>query len=115
MTTPVFVAHEQALDTNTVSPADIVHETPHLAASLASLTGKTVVVKLGGSTLEHQRAVLQGSIFLQALGAHIVLVHGGGPYITAWLTKLHIPTHFEQGFTGDRRPRVGGGAHGPVR
>lgn len=88
VSTPVFLAHEHAL------PADIVHETLHLAASLRE---KTLVVKLGGSTLEHQRAVLQDSLFLQTLGAHIVLVHGGGPYITAWLTKLHIPTHFERG------------------
>jgi acetylglutamate kinase len=26
-----------------------------------------------------------------------VLVHGGGPYINEWLTKLNIPTRFENG------------------
>ena len=52
------------------------------------LREKTLVIKLGGSTLEHQRSVLQDIIWLQALGAHPVLVHGGGPYINEWLNKL---------------------------
>jgi acetylglutamate kinase len=61
------------------------------------LKGKTLVIKLGGSTLEHQRGVLQDIIWLRALGAYPVLVHGGGPYINEWLNKLNIPTIFENG------------------
>ena len=61
------------------------------------LKGKTLVIKLGGSTLEHQHEVLQDIIWLRALGAYPVLVHGGGPYINEWLTKLNIPTKFENG------------------
>ena len=61
------------------------------------LKGKTLVIKLGGSTLEHQRHVLQDIIWLHALGVHPVLVHGGGPYINRWLDKLNIPTRFENG------------------
>ncbi|WP_151754132.1 acetylglutamate kinase [Dictyobacter vulcani] len=61
------------------------------------LKGKTLVIKLGGSTLEHQRAVLQDIIWLRALGAYPVLVHGGGPYINEWLTKLNLPTRFIDG------------------
>jgi acetylglutamate kinase len=61
------------------------------------LKGKTLVIKLGGSTLEHQRHVLQDIIWLHALGVHPVLVHGGGPYINQWLNKLNIPTRFENG------------------
>lgn len=61
------------------------------------LKGKTLVIKLGGSTLEHQREVLQDIVWLRALGANPVLVHGGGPYINDWLTRLNIPTQFEQG------------------
>jgi acetylglutamate kinase len=59
--------------------------------------GKTLVIKLGGSTLEHQRTVLQDLLQLQALGIRPLLVHGGGPSITAWLEALHIPSRFEQG------------------
>lgn len=61
------------------------------------LKGKTLVIKLGGSTLEHQQSVLQDIIWLRALGAYPVLVHGGGPYINEWLTRMNIPTRFEQG------------------
>ena len=61
------------------------------------LKEKTLVIKLGGSTLEHQRIVLQDIIWLQALGARPVLVHGGGPYINEWLNKLNIPARFENG------------------
>lgn len=61
------------------------------------LKGKTLVIKLGGSTLEHQRGVLQDIIWLHALGARPVLVHGGGPYINEWLKRLNLPTRFENG------------------
>src|ERR1700719_816524 len=61
------------------------------------LKGKTLVIKLGGSTLENQRMILQDIIWLRALGANPVLVHGGGPYINEWLNKLNVPTRFENG------------------
>jgi acetylglutamate kinase len=61
------------------------------------LKGKTLVIKLGGSALENQRDVLQDIVWLRALGANPVLVHGGGPYITEWLSKLNIQTRFENG------------------
>src|SRR5258708_20781454 len=61
------------------------------------LKEKTLVIKLGGSTLDHQQGILQDILWLQALGAHPVLVHGGGLYINEWLEKLHVPTHFENG------------------
>lgn len=61
------------------------------------LRGKTLVIKLGGSTLEHQRMVLQDIIWLRALGANPVLVHGGGPYINEWLARLNLPTQFIDG------------------
>jgi acetylglutamate kinase len=61
------------------------------------LKGKILVLKLGGSMLEHQQEVLQDIIWLHQLGAFPVLVHGGGPYINEWLTKLNIPTRFLDG------------------
>src|SRR2546428_10423660 len=61
------------------------------------LKGKTIVIKLGGSTLEHQHVVLQDVIWLRTLGVNPVLVHGGGAYIDAWLKKLNVPTRFENG------------------
>lgn len=61
------------------------------------LKGKTLVIKLGGSTLENQRMILQDIIWLRALGANPVLVHGGGPYINEWLRKMNIPAQFKNG------------------
>src|SRR5689334_20529985 len=73
---------------------DMIEETHQVVASLKQ---KTFVVKFGGSTLEYQHAVLQDLIWLHDLGVKVVVVHGGGPTITAWLQKLHIPTRFERG------------------
>jgi acetylglutamate kinase len=73
---------------------DMIEETHRVVASLKQ---KTFVVKFGGSTLEYQQGVLQDLIWLHDLGVKVVLVHGGGPTITAWLQKLHIPTRFERG------------------
>jgi acetylglutamate kinase len=61
------------------------------------LKSKTLVIKIGGSILKHQWAVLQDIVWLRALGAYPVLVHGGGPYINEWLNKLNVPTRFENG------------------
>jgi acetylglutamate kinase len=61
------------------------------------LKEKILVIKLGGSTLEYQRSILQDIIWLHALGAYPVVVHGGGPYINEWMDKLNIPTRFEDG------------------
>ena len=65
--------------------------------AIEALKGKILVIKLGGSTLEHQRTVLQDIVWLHSLGAYPVLVHGGGPYINEWLQKLNIQAHFEHG------------------
>lgn len=61
------------------------------------LKNKILVIKLGGSTLENQRVILQDIIWLRALGANPILVHGGGPYINEWLSKMQIPARFKNG------------------
>ena len=76
------------------SPEEMCQESMH---DYNHLKGKIVVAKLGGSTLEHQRMVIHDLIWLQKLGIHSVLVHGGGPSINTMLETLHIPIHFEQG------------------
>jgi acetylglutamate kinase len=90
------VLYKAADDPPTASPdfLDLIEEA-HLVVE--ALKQKMFVVKLGGSTLENQRTVLHDLIWLHDLGVKVVLVHGGGPAITAWLEKLHIATRFEQG------------------
>lgn len=64
---------------------------------IEALRGQTLVIKLGGSTLENQRDTLEDIIWLRGLGALPVLVHGGGPDINQWLSRLNIPSQFERG------------------
>ncbi|HEX9058364.1 MAG TPA: acetylglutamate kinase [Ktedonobacterales bacterium] len=64
---------------------------------IEALRGRTVVIKLGGSTLDDGQDALEDIIWLQSLGAHPVLVHGGGPDISGWLDRLGLRTQFVRG------------------
>ena len=64
---------------------------------IEALRGQTLVVKLGGAALTHQRDALEDIAWLSSLGARPVLVHGGGPEIDAWLARLNLPRRFERG------------------
>jgi acetylglutamate kinase len=66
------------------------------AAALARYAGRRTVIKLGGSVGPGE-TVLQEVAWLQALGARPLLVHGGGPLITAWLQRVGKETHFVDG------------------
>ncbi len=56
-----------------------------------------VVVKLGGSALEHAQPVLADVVTLWHAGWQPVVVHGGGPQIDAWLRRLDITPRFIDG------------------
>lgn len=64
---------------------------------IEALRGHTLVIKLGGSTLENQRDALEDIVWLRGLGARPVLVHGGGPDINDLLSRLGIAPRFERG------------------
>ena len=64
---------------------------------IEALRGQTLVIKLGGSTLENQCDALEDVVWLRSLGARPVLVHGGGPEINEWLGRLGIEPRFERG------------------
>ena len=62
--------------------------------------GKTVVVKYGGSAMEDEslkKAVMGDVVLLTLVGIKIVLVHGGGPELSAVLKKLGKETTFVDG------------------
>jgi acetylglutamate kinase len=68
---------------------------------LKQLHGNVVVVKYGGNamtddTLRH--AFAADMAFLRNCGIHPVVVHGGGPQITAMLRRLGIEGDFKGGF-----------------
>jgi acetylglutamate kinase len=55
-----------------------------------------VVVKLGGTTLAENAAVLE-DVARQRDRRSLVLVHGGGNRLSDWLTRLGIESRFEAG------------------
>lgn len=63
-------------------------------------TGKYVVAKYGGNAMtdpQLKKSVMQDILLLQLVGIKVILVHGGGPEISAMLKKLSIESHFENG------------------
>jgi acetylglutamate kinase len=61
---------------------------------------RVVVVKYGGNAMvdeQLQRAFAQDMVFLRLAGIHPVVVHGGGPQITAMLKRLGLPGEFRGG------------------
>jgi len=62
--------------------------------------GTTVVVKYGGNAMvddQLKQAFAQDMVFLKLAGLHPVVVHGGGPQITAMLKRLGIAGEFKAG------------------
>jgi acetylglutamate kinase len=62
--------------------------------------GKIVVVKYGGNAMiddELKQAFAQDMMFLRLAGIHPVVVHGGGPQISAMLKRLGLPGEFRGG------------------
>jgi acetylglutamate kinase len=68
---------------------------------LKRFSGKIVVVKFGGNAMvspELQRAFAEDMVYLRYVGIRPVVVHGGGPQITAMLERLGIPSEFRGGY-----------------
>ena len=68
---------------------------------LKALNAKIVVVKYGGNAMTDdvlKAAFAADMVFLRNCGVHPVVVHGGGPQISAMLKKLGIPGEFKGGF-----------------
>jgi acetylglutamate kinase len=68
---------------------------------LKQLHGRIVVVKYGGNAMIDdtlRQAFAADMVFLRNCGIHPVVVHGGGPQISAMLKRLGIPGDFRGGF-----------------
>ncbi len=62
--------------------------------------GQVVVVKYGGNAMvdeELKQAFARDMVFLRLAGILPVVVHGGGPQISAMLTRLGLPGEFRGG------------------
>lgn len=63
--------------------------------------GETIVVKFGGNAMvspELQRAFAEDMVYLRYAGIKPVIVHGGGPQISAMLGRLGIESEFRGGY-----------------
>jgi acetylglutamate kinase len=68
---------------------------------LKALHDKIVVVKYGGNAMTDdalRQEFAADMVFLRNCGIHPVVVHGGGPQITAMLKRLGIAGDFKAGF-----------------
>jgi acetylglutamate kinase len=61
------------------------------------LSGKTIVIKIGGSTLGEGDSTVPDIVDLWKQGAHPVVVHGGGKVISDWVGKQGIHPEFIRG------------------
>lgn len=62
--------------------------------------GKTIVIKYGGHAMINEdlkKAVMMDLVLMKFVGMHPVVVHGGGPEITALLNKLGKESQFING------------------
>ncbi len=62
--------------------------------------GKTVVIKYGGAAMTEpalKEEFARDVVLLKYVGMRPVIVHGGGPEITAYMERLHLPVEFVEG------------------
>ena len=67
---------------------------------LKAFAGRTVVIKYGGNAMsspELQQAFAEDVVFLRYAGVRVVVVHGGGPQISAHLDRLGLESEFRGG------------------
>jgi acetylglutamate kinase len=62
--------------------------------------GKTIVIKYGGAAMEDpalREDFARDVVLLKYVGLNPIVVHGGGPEITAYMKRLEMPVEFVSG------------------
>ncbi|MDI6693232.1 MAG: acetylglutamate kinase [Anaerosomatales bacterium] len=62
--------------------------------------GRTVVIKYGGSAMTDPKmraSIAEDVVLMKLVGVNPVIVHGGGPDITAYMQRLGMPVEFRGG------------------
>ena len=81
---------------NATRASVLVHALPYIQ----EYTGRIVVIKYGGNAMVNEKlkdSVMRDIILLSLVGVKVVLVHGGGPEITAMLDKVGKKSEFLNG------------------
>ena len=89
--------HDETRQLSLVEKASILTEA---LPWLETYAGKIVVIKYGGNAMiddDLRRAFAQDIVFMKRCGLHPVVVHGGGPQISAMLARLGIVSEFRGG------------------
>ncbi|GAA4164224.1 acetylglutamate kinase [Gryllotalpicola daejeonensis] len=89
----IVAAREEALDKTAI----LIESLPWLG----KFHDKIVVIKFGGNAMvrpELQRTFAEDLVYLRYVGLRPVVVHGGGPQISAMLDKLGIESEFKGGY-----------------
>ncbi|WP_045823000.1 acetylglutamate kinase [Williamsia herbipolensis] len=84
-----------------LSPLAKAHVLTEALPWLQRFAGKVIVVKYGGNAMvddDLKAAFAQDMVFLRTCGIHPVVVHGGGPQISAMLTRLGLTGEFRGGY-----------------
>lgn len=90
----VIIRGEQKLTPSTAKI--LVEALPYIQ----QLSGSTIVIKLGGNAMIDEKLkqnFARDVILLKQVGMHPVVIHGGGPQITDYLTKVGIKSDFADG------------------
>lgn len=92
---------QELLDTSArFSSRDRVDVLSEALPFIQRFQNKTVVVKYGGAAMKDaslKDGVIKDLVLLSCVGLRPVFVHGGGPEINQWLSKLGIEPKFEGG------------------
>ncbi|WP_312180806.1 acetylglutamate kinase [Arthrobacter sp.] len=89
-------ATQQAQETAQDKAATLIEALPWIQR----FAGSTMVIKYGGNAMvndELRQAFAEDIVFLHHVGVHPVVVHGGGPQISALLARLGIKSEFKGG------------------
>lgn len=84
----------------TISNKERTEVLTHALPYIQKYSGKTVVVKYGGSAMinkELEQLVMGDLVLLAQIGVRVVLVHGGGPEINELLKKVGKESQFIDG------------------
>jgi acetylglutamate kinase len=82
---------------------DLVNKAKTLTESLPwikSTWGRTIVIKYGGAAMTDpalREKVASDIVLMKLVGINPVIVHGGGPDITAYMDRLDLPVEFHDG------------------
>ena len=71
-----------------------------------------IVIKMGGVASDNLTPFFEQVAQWQALGKKIVIVHGGGHYISEMLQKLSLPIQIKEGLRVTDAQTLGDHSHG---